>query len=500
MNEREFLFEARNIKKNFGGVQALVNVHFDIYPGEVHALVGENGAGKSTFINIIGGVFERTEGLIEYQGHDVNFETPLEAISAGIAIIHQELSLMPDLNIIENIYMGRMKTVHGRILWKEMEKLTREQLALIGLDIDPYMKVGELSKSYQQLVEIAKALSVDVSMIIMDEPNSSLTETESEKLFRIIERLKAKGVAIIYVSHKLDEVLRISDRITVFRDGAYVDTVSRAEASIDVIIGLMVGRDLATLEQRDGFRGSEVVLQVNGLSSSRFRDISFELYKGEILGFSGLVGAGRSELMSAIFGAESYSSGTMTYKGKEVRFGSPSAAIRAGIGMLSEDRKSGSILPELPIWLNQAIAHLPRLGKNGILSFKALNKINEYYRRKIDIKMHSFFDPITSLSGGNQQKVILSRWLEINPTLLILDEPTHGVDVGAKAEIYQLINSLAEQGMSIILISSEMPEIIGMSDRVVVMHEGRITGILESAEICEERIMTLAAGYAATTA
>ncbi len=500
MNEREFLFEARNIKKNFGGVQALVNVHFDLYAGEVHALVGENGAGKSTFINIIGGVFERTEGLIEYQGHDVNFETPLEAISAGIAIIHQELSLMPDLNIIENIYMGRMKAVHGRILWKEMEKLTREQLALIGLDIDPYMKVGELSKSYQQMVEIAKALSVDVSMIIMDEPNSSLTETESEKLFRIIESLKARGVAIIYVSHKLDEVLRISDRITVFRDGEYVETVSRAEASIDGIIGLMVGRDLAAFEQRDGFRGSEVVLQVDGLSSSKFRDISFELYKGEILGFSGLIGAGRSELMSAIFGAESYSSGTITYKGKEVRFGSPSAAIQAGIGMLSEDRKSGSILPELPIWLNQAIAHLPWFSKNGVLAFKEIHKTNEYYRDKINIKLHSFFDPITSLSGGNQQKVILSRWLEICPTLLILDEPTHGVDVGAKAEIYQLINSLADQGMSIILISSEMPEIIGMSDRVVVMHEGRITGILESAEICEERIMTLAAGYAATTA
>lgn len=492
---REYILEARNIKKNFGGVKALKNAQFDLYPGEIHALVGENGAGKSTFINIIGGVFEKTEGLIEYKGHDVNFTTPMDSINAGIAIIHQELSLMPDLNIIENIYMGRMEVSYGRVLWKEQERLTREQLKRIGLEIDPYTKVGTLPKSYQQMIEIAKALSKDVKIVIMDEPNSSLTETESEKLFKLIDELKSDGVAVIYVSHKLEEVLRLSDRITAFRDGEYVDTILREEASVDKIINLMVGRDLEELQKRQSHATSEVVLSVKNLTSDKFKNVSFDLHKGEILGFSGLVGAGRSEVMSAVFGADRFRCGEIIYQGESVEFTSPFSAIKAGIGMLSEDRKGGSILPELPIWLNQAIAYLPWFCKKGRLDFKGIHSANNYYKEKMRTKLNSFYDPITSLSGGNQQKVILSRWLEINPTVLILDEPTHGVDVGAKAEIYHLIHSLTEQGMSLILISSEMPEIIGMSDRVAVMHEGTITGILEQDEICEERIMTLAAGY-----
>jgi len=494
-NKNDFLLKVEGITKRYGGLTALDNVSLDVKPGEVHALVGENGAGKSTLMKILGAIVEKDEGEIYFKGKAVDFQYPKESISAGIAIIHQELSMLPSLNVIENIFMGRMTSRFGKIQWKKLEAETRKVLEMVDLDVDPFACVNDLSISKRQLIEIAKALSINARLIIMDEPNSSLSDSETEVLFRVIRELKNQGISIIYVSHKIEEVLVISDRISALRDGKYVSTVDKKKATVDSIIHMMVGRELDR-ERKNNHNIGEIVLEAEKLTGLGFNDVSFNLRKGEVLGFSGLVGAGRSEVARAIFGAEPYTGGTLKIKGETIKYKNPSEAIKSGMAMVPEDRKKLSLFMESPISFNISIAELPRLKSHGLINYKKVNTIIEDFTDKLKIKLGSPDHPVSSLSGGNQQKTILARWLATKPEFLILDEPTHGVDVGAKSEIYDLIHSLATEGLSIILISSELPEILTMSDRVVVMHEGFVTGILEKDEMTEEKIMAYATANA----
>ena len=488
------ILEVKNLSKRFGGLQALDSVDLTVREGEVHAVVGENGAGKSTMMKILGGIVPRDEGTVNFRGREVEFTTPLESIDAGIAIIHQELSVLPTLNVIENVFMGRMPSRFGRVLWRTMERGTREVTGRVGLKVDPYALMNDLTISQRQLIEIAKALSIDARVIIMDEPNSSLSEKETERLFAVIRELKKDGIAVIYVSHKIEEVIEISDRISVLRDGGYVGTLDRAGATEEKIIQMMVGRELLR-ERVESACSDEMCLEVRNLTSDEFHDVSFDLRRGEILCFAGLVGAGRSEVMRAVFGVDRYDSGEIFFEGEPVRFSSPQEAIARGFAMVPEDRKKYSLFMGLPIMFNIGIAELPKLTKYGRIDYRRLKEVAGYYKKRLNIKMGSFDDPVNSLSGGNQQKTVLARWLSTNPKVLILDEPTHGIDVGAKAEIYQLIRSLARDGISIILISSELPEVISMADRAVVMHEGKVTGIIERDRITEENIMACATGF-----
>jgi ABC-type sugar transport system ATPase subunit len=488
------ILSAREISKRFGGLLALDKVGLDVRYGEVHAVVGENGAGKSTFMRILGGIIKRDSGEVVFQQQQVDFSNPIESISAGIAVIHQELSMLPTLNVIENIFMGRMENRLGKILWKKLEQKTIEAMNQVGLHIDPYSLAHHLSISQRQLIEIAKALSINASLIIMDEPNSSLTQTETRQLFAVIEGLKKRGISIIYVSHKIEEVLQIADRITVLRDGKYIGTIERADASQGKIVQMMVGRELQREMARSEHRTGEILLEVRNLSGRRFQDISFCLHKGEILGFAGLVGAGRSEIARAIFGVDPYDSGEVLVEGRVVRFQSTKQSIQSGLAMLQEDRKELSLFMGLPIWFNIAISRLPGISPGGILVKKRIDKLVQKFIRNLDIKISSPEYPVSSLSGGNQQKTTLARWLATEPKVLILDEPTHGIDVGAKAEIYKIMRQLAEQGMGILLISSELPEIVAISDRVVVMHEGTMTALLDHGEINEDTIMQSATG------
>lgn len=494
--QSNLILKVEGVSKHFGGVRALNNVKMDVRYGEVHALVGENGAGKSTLMNVLGGIVVRDAGSVVFKGEEVNFQNPIESINTGIAVIHQELAMMPALSVMENIYMGRMPSHLGRIPWKTLEQETRRVLGEVGLDLDPNTLVGDLSISQRQLVEIAKALSMNASLIIMDEPNSSLSDAETERLFEVIARLKERNVAIIYVSHKIEEVLRISDRITAFRDGAYVGTIDKADAYVGKIIQMMVGRELLIEHVERATKPGSVRLEVRKLSGDSFKDVSFDVRAGEIVGMAGLVGAGRSEVARAIFGAEPRTGGEILLDGKPVQFKSPSDAIGHGISMLQEDRKKMSLFMELTILQNMSMAHLPRMASAGVINGTVVSQTADSFVKSLNIKLASLQNPVSSLSGGNQQKTIIARWLATNPRVLILDEPTHGVDVGAKSEIYQLIRNLAETGMSILLISSELPEILAMADRVVVMHEGRVTGILNHVDCSEDIIMAYATGLA----
>jgi len=491
--EKRTILKVEGLTKRFGGVLALDNVQFDLMYGEVHALVGENGAGKSTLSKVIGGVHKRDTGTIIFEGNEVDFNRPSEAQDAGISIIYQELSMMPSLNIIENIFIGKMQTHLGIIDWKKLEERTTEVLQVVGLDVDPHTVVEDLSVSQRQMVEIAKALASNAKLIIMDEPNSSLSESETERLFDVIKSLQEKQIAIIYVSHKIEEVLRISDRITVLRDGKYVGTIDAADATKEKIINMMVGRELDRTTIIISPKSDKKIMEVHNLCGERFHNINFDLREGEILGFAGLMGAGRSELANAIFGEEPYESGEILLDGKKVKFSSTADAIKHGIGMVQEDRKVLSLFMDLSIKHNILMAELPDLANSlGLLSERKEKAIAEEFVKKLDIRLSSIENPVSSLSGGNQQKTVLARWLATNPKILILDEPTHGVDVGAKAEIYELIRNLAKASVSIILISSELVELMTMAYRIVVMHEGRITGILPHDEATEDKLMAYA--------
>ncbi len=489
----EILLRVRGLSKSFGGLKALNDVSLEVRRGEVHAVVGENGAGKSTLMKILGGIIPRDAGRTELRGREVSFASPHESIAAGIAVIHQELSVLPTLDVVENLFMCRMPTRNGRILWKDLERQSHEALCQVGLDIDAHTMMNDLSISQRQLIEIAKALSIKASLIIMDEPNSSLSDTETERLFTVIASLKERGVSVIYVSHKIDEVLRIADRITVLRDGALVGTVSAAESTPASVIRMMIGRELVR-EYVPHDKPGEVVLNVDRLSGDGFTDVSFDLRRGEVLCFTGLVGAGRSETWRTIFGAQRRGSGRVELEGRSVHFSSPAQAIAAGFAMVPEDRKKLSLFMDMAIWFNVALAGMRGMKRGIGIDRRRLRQMVQSHIKSLSIKVRSQDDPVRSLSGGNQQKTVLARWLALTPKVLILDEPTHGIDVGAKSEVYELVRRLARSGIAIALISSELPEVIAMADRAVVMHEGRVTSILDRPRIDEHTIMSYATG------
>ncbi|MFM8319931.1 MAG: sugar ABC transporter ATP-binding protein [Chloroflexota bacterium] len=488
--------EMRGISKCFPGVQALDQIDFDLYPGEVHALVGENGAGKSTLMKVLSGVYQPDSGQIRVCGQVVQVRSPRAAQELGISIVHQELNLFQNLSIAENLFGGRMPR-RGPLGFEDRaaaKALAAEYLHKFELPLDPFTPVRRLSLAQQQVIEISKALARQASVLILDEPTSSLTEHESELLFKIISQLKAAGLCIVYISHRLEEIFRIGDRVTVLRDGKPVGTQPIAQTSIDAIIRMMVGRKLEDLYGRPAGKPGDTALQVESLSSrGRFEDVSFSLRKGEILGMAGLVGAGRSDVGQAIFGALPVHSGALRLDGQAVRIATPNQAIGLGIAYLSENRQGDAIFGNMDVCRNITVSQLRELSRAGMLNpGKELAQAQAMIQR-LNIATPSARQRIGKLSGGNQQKVILARWLALKLRVLIVDEPTRGIDVGAKMEIYALLHRLAAQGVGILLISSEMPEVLGMSDRILVMHEGRVTGELSRAEATEERVMALAA-------
>jgi ribose transport system ATP-binding protein len=491
------LVEMEHISKEFPGVRALDGCRFDLRPGEVHALVGENGAGKSTLMKILAGIYGRDGGEIRFKGQPVEIASPRAAQELGISIIHQELNLMPHLTVAQNIFIGREP--RGRLRYdldeRELNARTRPLLESLHLALDPRTRVANLAVAQQQMVEIAKALSFNADVLIMDEPTAALTDTEIGELFRIIRQLRERGVGIVHISHRLEELKQISDRVTVMRDGRTIDTVQTADAPIDGIIGMMVGRTIFEAtpeipEQPD----QEVVLEVRGLNRGRMvRDVSFQLRRGEILGFAGLVGAGRTEVARAIFGADRRDSGEILVRGKVVQIGNPTDAVRYGIGYLSEDRKRYGLALGMDVETNVVLAAFRRfVGLLGWVNQRLTRVVAQEQVRHLAIKTPGLGQKVRNLSGGTQQKVVVAKWLTANTEILIFDEPTRGIDVGAKSEIYRLLNDLAREGRSIIMISSELPEILRMSHRIVVMCEGRVTGQLSSAEATQEKIMTFA--------
>ncbi len=487
------LLEMRNITQRFPGVLALSKVDFDVYPGEVHALVGENGAGKSTLMKILAGVYQRDEGEVVFDGRPVDFDNTRQAQVAGIATIYQELNQVPYLSVTENIFLGSELMRGAVINWPEMHERSRALLAKLHLDIDPRTLINRLGVAQQQMVEVAKALHQQAKLIIMDEPTSSLSIREIHDLFAIVRELRSQGVSVVYISHHLEETFELADRITVLRDGRRVTTQPAAELNVEKLIRLMVGRDLSEQFPKQVTGRGQEMLRVEGLwQEPRLRGISFSAYAGEVLGIAGLVGAGRTELVRAIFGADPVDAGRVFVKGKEVRINSPQDAVRAGIGLLTEDRKQQGLCLHMNVRDNVAMAVLGKLTPGPITNRTKESSLTQRFIENLNIKASSQEQLAMNLSGGTQQKVVLSKWLATGPNVLIFDEPTRGIDVGAKVEIYKLINDLARQGVAILMISSELPEILGMSDRIMVIGGGRVRGFLSRAEATEEHIMEMA--------
>ncbi|MDZ7278004.1 sugar ABC transporter ATP-binding protein [Pantoea eucrina] len=489
-----FALEAEGISKFFPGVKALDNVSLRIKPGSVHALMGENGAGKSTLMKCLIGMYRPDKGTIRIKGEPVQFQDTMDALRSGISMIHQELNLVPYMTVAENIWLGREPMKFGFVDHALLNKQTQALLDKLNIRLKADRLVGELSIASQQMVEIAKAVSWNADVVIMDEPTSALTETEVAHLFTIIRDLRAQGKAIIYISHKMDEIFAITDEISIFRDGTWVGSNSTTAFTRQSLITQMVGRELTQLFPKfNGTLGEEVLTVRNLTCKDRFTDISFGVRKGEILGVAGLVGAGRSEVMESLFGMESFDSGEILIDGVPVTIDSPSTAIEKGMAFLTEDRKKSGLFLVLSVMENMSIVNMPDyIGKSGFVSHVKMAQDCMDQIRKLNIKTPTMDQIINNLSGGNQQKVLIARWLLAQPKILILDEPTRGIDVGAKAEIYRLISELANRGVAIIMVSSELPEILGMSDRVMVMHGGRITGILDKEEADQETILSLA--------
>jgi ribose transport system ATP-binding protein len=498
----DIMVKMEGISKAFAGIRALNNVHIELRKGEVHALMGENGAGKSTLMKILTGVHPKDEGEIfiaDNQGvlQKIEMKNPLMAQQAGISMVFQEFNLIDCMNIAENIYLGREPIGTGNILDKTaLYKQAKEQLDKVNLDIDPRTMIGTLSCGHKQCVEIAKCLSFNAKVIILDEPTASLTEKESQVLFDIINDLKNKGVSIVYISHRMEEVFELADRITVFRDGNYISTLERKDTSENEIIKLMIGRELEAKIPKGNVEVDEknVVLEVKNVKVyPNSKPVNFKLYKKEILGFFGLVGAGRTELTRIIFGVDPIAEGEIYIQGKKVFITCPRDAINVGIGLVPEDRKGLGLILGMSIKDNMIISKLAQF-KNAILNKKKLKGITGTYIKDLSIALANENQAVKELSGGNQQKVVIAKWLAMTPQILILDEPTRGIDIGAKSEIYALMRKLTEAGMSIIMVSSEMTEILKISDRVIVMHEGSMTGELSIGEATQEAIMNAAIG------
>ncbi|MFC4101595.1 sugar ABC transporter ATP-binding protein [Paenibacillus xanthanilyticus] len=488
------LVRMEGIEKHFAGVHALKDCRFELRAGEVHGLVGENGAGKSTLMKVLTGVYRPNAGMIRVGGRDVQLSDPKAAQALGIGMIHQELNLAPDLTVAQNIFIGREpRRGFGWFLDdKTMNERTRELLAGMNLDIDPRAPVASLTVAKQQMVEIVKAISLDSKVLIMDEPTAALSDAEIEELFVVIERLRGQGVGIVYISHRMAELQRICDRITVMRDGQYMDTVRVGEVTVERIIAMMVGRELYPSEKTEHAGAqADIVLEVKGLRRGRaLRDIDLQLRQGEILGIAGLVGAGRTELARAIFGADPIDGGELYIRGRRVAIRSPHQAVHHGIGYLSEDRKQYGCLLDMDVKTNVAIASMPRYAQGGWMKDTEIERRASLVVDQLRVKTPSIHQPIKYLSGGNQQKAIIGKWLTRDCDILIFDEPTRGIDIGAKSEIYKLLDQLAGEGKSIIMISSELPEILRLSHRILVMCEGRITGELTNdGSVTQESIM-----------
>jgi ribose transport system ATP-binding protein len=486
-----------HINKKFPGVDALSDAHFELLPGEVHALVGENGAGKSTMMKILVGIYPKDSGEILLEGKSVNITNPKAAEAASISIIHQELNLMNDLTVAQNIFIGRepRKRLPFVIDEKRLVADASKLLADLHIDLDPNEKVENLSVAQQQMAEIAKALSFESKVLIMDEPTATLTDREFNELFRIIRNLRSRGVGVVHISHRLEELKQISDRITVMRDGHTIETLQTKEVSMDEVIRLMVGRTIFQESPEIPTNpNKEVILEVKNLNRGRHvQDVSFKLHRGEVLGFAGLVGAGRTEVLRAVFGADKPRSGTILVRGKEVKINSPSAAVKNGIGYLSEDRKRFGLATSMDVQTNISLTVISRLSdKIGRVNFGKIKSLAEKFVKQLGVRTPSITQLVQFLSGGNQQKVAIAKWLNADTEIIIFDEPTRGIDVGAKSEIHHLMNDLANQGKGVIMISSELPEILRMSHRIVVMCEGRITGELPGGVSTQEEIMTLA--------
>ena len=488
---QDYILQMLDIVKEFPGVRALKGVQLNVRPGTVHTLMGENGAGKSTLMKCLIGIQAPTSGKIIYDGKEVHFKTTLEAMNAGISMIHQELSPVPERSVCDNVWLGREPRKGLVVDHKKMRADCIELFKKLGLDLDPDAKMGDLTVAKMQMVEIAKAVSYDSRIVIMDEPTSSLTDAEVEHLFRIIADLKAKNVAIIYISHKMDEIFRISDDITVYRDGEYVATDRAENLNVDKVITLMVGREMTSMFPKVDCPIGETIFKVENLAAGKaVKNVSFELHRGEILGMAGLVGAGHTETAEAIFGMRHVTGGKIYKDGKELHIKSPEDAIANKIGLLTEDRRGNGIVGLLSVKENTVLANLKAYGFP--LNHKKMRKDTEEYIKKLNTKTPTMETPIQNLSGGNQQKVLLARWLLTDPDVLIVDEPTRGIDVGAKAEIHSLITKLAGEGKAIIMISSELPEVMGMADRILVMHEGVMTGMIDRKDFSSELILKYA--------
>ncbi len=488
--------EMKGINKSFGTNQVLKNAGFVLEDGEVHALMGENGAGKSTLMKILTGVYTRDDGTVIVDGEEVVYKSPQEAEKAGIVFIYQEINSLFDMTVEENLFMGKEITKgFGIVDKKAMRAKAQEVMDKMGVSIPVDAVMGELSVGQQQMVEICKALMVDAKVIIMDEPTAALTQSETEGLFEVIESLRKKGVSIVYISHRMEEIFELCDRITILRDGTYIDTKYIKDITMDDVVQMMIGREIGERFPKRDVKIGDEVLRVEGLTKNKvFHDVCFSVRAGEVLGVSGLMGAGRTEIMQSIFGNLSRESGQIFIDGEEVTIKNPRQAIAAGIGFVTEDRKTEGLLLEKSIAENIEIANLKKVSSKGVLNKKKQDEIVKQGIEEFRVKCFGPWHECNNLSGGNQQKVVLAKWIYTDPKILILDEPTRGVDIGAKKEIYDVINQLAAKGVAVIMVSSELPEVLGMSDRIMVVHEGTVTGIIDAADADQAKVMTLATG------
>ena len=488
--------ELRNIHKAFGSNEVLKGVDLKLKSGEVHALMGENGAGKSTLMNILTGIHKQDKGQIFVDGKEISFKNPLEAEAYGIAFIHQELNIWPNLSILENLFLMHSVTNGMGILdFKAMRAMAEQKCREIEIELPLDMEAGECSVGQQQMTEIVRNLLLDAKVVIMDEPTAALTERETEKLFDVMRSLKKRGVAMVYISHRMEEVTQNCDTITVMRDGVSVATKPVKEYSMEQIVRDMVGRSITEFYPDRRNKPGEVLLEVKHFEQPGvFHDINFNLRKGEILGFAGLMGSGRTEIMRAVFGVDPHTAGELVFKGAPLKITKPEDAINAGLGFVTENRKTEGLILDFSILRNIALPSVDSFAKSGVINFNVLNAFADKMAKKLGVKTSSLDLEAGALSGGNQQKVVIAKWVGMHPEVIIMDEPTRGIDVGAKRDIYELMNELTASGVSIIMVSSELPEVLGMSDRIVVVHEGRIAGELLHDEADQEKIMTLATG------
>jgi rhamnose transport system ATP-binding protein len=496
------VLELEHAAKSFGAVRALIDGSVELRAGEVHALLGENGAGKSTLVKILAGVHQPDAGVIRVAGRDVTLHGPAAAREAGIAVIYQEPMLFPDLTVAENIYMGRQPVRAGRRIDRgAMNRAASAIFTRLGVFLDPSRLARGLSVADQQLAEIAKALSLSARVLIMDEPTAALTNVEVERLFTVISTLRREGTAVMFISHRLEEVFAICQRVTIMRDGRFVRTAPAAGLDVDTIIRSMIGRDLGDMYSKSRVTPGDVVLEVESLSRENvFRDISFTVRRGEIVALAGLVGAGRTEVARAVFGIDRRTSGAVRLSGKPVRNGEPAAAMMAGMAFVPEDRRQQGLVMDLAIDHNMALASLGRLRRAGLIFRSAERGLAATWADRLRLRYGRLRDPVSTLSGGNQQKAVLSKWLARQPSLLIIDEPTRGIDIGTKAEVHRILDELAAAGTAVLMISSELPEVLGLADRVLVLHEGRLAGEFTRADATEDTIMRAATGQARTEA